>query len=236
MLKILLQVLCTFLIMTATVSAGVKLVQLHELPGLAEVVIEGTVIEKTGRWDNRGIMINTHYTIKVRTVIKGEAPDTMELRFAGGTVEGQSIHVTHTPQLEVGQAYILFNYANKGYSVPTVGHEQGVFKVIRDTRSKQDRIVDYHGYQIERTIGQQRLIRGRLTRVDAQGALVQRQVTQQIASPPLKPSVRDAEGNIVPQDTTAMAAEALRAPSEPVTRSEFIQFIKTPTRGSKGGN
>lgn len=235
MLRCLLHILLVLFMSSSIASARVKLIRLDELPGLAEVVIEGTVIDKTARWDAKGIMINTHYTIDVHTVIKGEAPDTLKLSFAGGTVAGKTIKVTHTPNLEVGQTYILFNYADNRYSVPTIGHEQGVFKVIHDTLSKQDRIVDYHGYQIERTSGRQQLVRGILTRVDAQGALVQRQITQQIVSPPLKPIVRDANGRIVPQNDEDAAAQAIRSPSEPVTRTEFIQFIKKPMRNSKGG-
>jgi hypothetical protein len=219
---------------TTTASARVKLIQLDELPDLADYVVEGTVIEKTARWDAKGIMINTHYTIEVQTSILGKAPATMELSFAGGTVNGQTIEVSHTPVLDVGQTYILFSYENNRYSVPTVGHDQGVFKVINDTRTKQDLIVDYNGYQIERITGRERLIRGRLTHIDSDGALVQRNVSQQGSSPPLKPVVRDADGKVIEQDESAYAQPKLREPSEPVTRSEFIQFIQMQAQRDKG--
>ena len=234
MTRLLVQMLLVLCITATVASARVKLIQLDELPGLAEYVIEGTVVEKTARWDAKGIMINTHYTIQVQTSIIGKAPETMELSFAGGTVKGQTIKVSDTPVLDVGQTYILFTYENNRYSVPTVGHDQGVFKVVNDARTKQDLIVDYNGYQIERITGKKRLTRGRLTRIDANGTLVQRKVQQQTSSTPLKPVVRDAEGNIVEQDESAYAPPKLRAPSEPVTRSEFIQFIQTQAQRNKG--
>lgn len=223
------------LCMTTTIaSARVKLIQLNKLPGLAEYVIEGTVVGKTARWDAMGIMINTHYTIQVKTAILGKAPATMELSFAGGTVNGQTIEASHTPVLEVGQTYILFSYENGRYSVPTVGHDQGVFKVVNDARTKQNLIVDYNGYQIESIPGKKQFIRGRLIRIDSEGTLVQRETPQQIKSTALKPIVRDAEGNIVEQNASASSPPKLREPSEPVTRSEFIQFIQTQARDAKG--
>ncbi len=219
---------------TSIASARVKLIRLDELPEMADFVIEGTVTQKTARWDARGVMINTHYIIDVQTAIAGKVPETVELSFAGGTVEGKTIIATHTPELKIGQTYILFSYHNNKYSVPTVGHEQGVFKVIRDARRKQDFIVDYNGYQLERTTTRQRMVRGRLTRIDQNGALVQRQIAEQVQQPPIKPVVRDAEGNIIVQDQSASAPRRLREPSVPVTRSEFIQFIQTQIQRTKG--
>jgi hypothetical protein len=94
--------------------------------------------------------------------------------------------------------------------------------------------VDYNGYQIESISGKKQLIRGRLTRIDSEGALVKREIPQQIKSSALKPVVRDAEGNIVKQKASANAPPKLREPSKPVTRTEFIQFIQTQARGGKG--
>jgi hypothetical protein len=109
-----------------------------------------------------------------------------------------------------------------------------VFKIVNDTRTKQDLVVDYNGYQIERTTGEQRLIRGRLTRIDSEGALVRRDVRQQVQPRPLKPVIRDAKGNVVAQDQPAHAAPKLRKPGEPVTRTEFIRFIQSQAQPDKG--
>lgn len=234
MLKILLHLIIILFTTTSIATARVQLIRLDELPERADFVIEGKVRQKTARWDAKGIMINTHYVIDVRTVILGDAPKTVELSFAGGTVKGQTIEVSHTPVLGVGQTYILFCYPNNKFSVPTVGHDQGVFKVIRDAQTQQDRIVDYNGYQIERTAGTRRLVRGRLTWIDNNGALVQRRAQQSSQAKPLTPVVRDADGNIIDQDKSAFTSNQLREPSEPVTRSEFIRFIQTPAQRGKG--
>jgi hypothetical protein len=234
MLKVLLHMTMILIMTTSMATARVQLIRLDELPERADFVIEGKVKQKTARWDAGGIMINTHYIIDVQTVILGDAPKTVELSFAGGTVKDRTIEVSHTPVLEVGRTYILFCHPNNRFSVPTVGHDQGVFKVIRDAQTQQDRIVDYNGYQIERTAGSRRLIRGRLTRIDANGALVQRRVQEKSLAKPLTPVVRDADGNIVDQDGSAVPSNQLREPSEPVTRSEFIRFIQTPAQRGKG--
>jgi hypothetical protein len=237
MLKFLLPLSLVFLMLTSVASARVKLVRLDELPQKADFVIEGTVTHKTARWDAKGIMINTHYTIAVETEILGNAPETVELSFSGGTVQGKTYMVTHTPTLEVGQTYILFSYQNNKYSVPTVGYDQGIFKVIRDARSKQDRVVDYHGYQLERTASRQTLIRGRLTRIDENGALVQRQVSKQVEASPITPIVRDAEGNIIVQDDeSARTPSTLRESSLPVTRSQFIDYIQSQPQRDRESN
>ena len=234
MTRSILPILLVFFMAASIASARVKLIRLDELPDKADFVIEGTVTQKTARWDAKGIMINTHYIIDVQTAILGKVPETVALSFAGGTVEGKTIIVTHTPELEIGQTYILFSYQNNKYSVPTVGHDQGIFKVIHDTRSNQDMIVDYHGYQLERTTSRQKLIRGRLTRIDKNGALVQRQVSEQVQHPPIKPIIRDAEGNIIVQDESAYAPRKLRETSVPATRSEFIEYIQSQPKRGKG--
>jgi hypothetical protein len=234
MIKRFLNLLLVFFTVTSMASARVKHVRLDELPEKADFVIEGTVTQKTARWDAKGIMINTHYTIDVQTEILGNVPESVELRFSGGTVEGKTLIVTHTPVLEVGQAYILFSYRNNKYSVPTVGHDQGIFKVIHDTRSRQDRIVDYHGYQLERVADRQKLIRGRLTRVDSSGALVQRQISEPVRHTAIMPIVRDAEGNVIVQDQSARPASSLRKSSLPITRAEFIAYIRALPQGDEG--
>ncbi len=65
---------------------------------------------------------------------------------AGGQSGNFETRVMGIPQLDVGQAYILFLYPDlTGTAVPYVGLEQGVFPIVKDERSGREAVTDAHG-------------------------------------------------------------------------------------------
>jgi hypothetical protein len=194
---------------------------------MADFVIVGTVFDSTSRWDSRGVMIYTDYTIQVEENIVGDSAPVVVMSFAGGTVGEKTIIVTDTPVLEKGKKYILFSYEQGKYSVPVVGHEQGIFRVVYDSVSKLDFVVDYNWYQLEIT-DEKEIIRGPLTELDSDGALTVRKVEtpkKRIVTP--KPVIRDNSGKEIPQDSSVFTKPKARIRGIPITKSEFFDYIRT---------
>ena len=230
-MKILFKTALFFVLLSSLVDARVKYVPIDDMPSMADFVIMGTVIDSTSRWDQRGVMIYTDYTIQVEENILGDSPPVVVMSFAGGTVGVRTIIVTDTPVLEKGEKYILFSYGQGKYSVPVVGHEQGVFRVVHDSVRRMDFVVDYNWYQLEIT-DDRKIIRGPLTEMNSQGALTVREVPaakKTVVSP--KPVVRDATGKEILQDSSVFAKPKVRKRGIPITKSEFIDHVREHTHG-----
>jgi len=229
-MKILLKAILLFVLLASLAHARVKYVPIEDMPAMADFVIMGTVIDSTSRWDQRGLMIHTDYKIQVEENILGDSPPVIVMSFAGGTVGDKTIIVTDTPVLEKGGKYILFSYEQGKYSVPAVGHAQGIFRVVHDSVRKMDFVVDYNWYQLELT-DEKEVIRGPLTELDSKGALMARKVPT-VKKPVVvpKPVVRDISGNEIPQDRSVFAKPKARKRGTPITKSEFIDYVRARTR------
>jgi hypothetical protein len=231
----LLRIFFIIFLLFSSAQARVKYIPIENLPAMADFIVIGTVIDSTSRWNDKGIMIFTDYTIEVEEDILSNVPPTIKMSFAGGTVGAKSIIVTHTPLLKIGEKYLLFGYDHANYSVPVVGHEQGIFRVVQDRIKQAAFIVDYNGYQLEMT-REGEVVRGPLAEIDSQGALVQRQVEKRAKRvvPSRRPVVRNPAGQEIPQDESVFEKPRVKERGSPLTRSGFIDFIRTlRERGEK---
>lgn len=231
-MKILLKAVFIVFLLFSLSHAKVKYIPIEDMPSMADFVIVGTVIDSTSRWDKRGVMIYTDYAIRVEEGILGNSSPQIVMSFAGGTVGGKTIVVTDTPVLEIGSKYILFAYGNNKYSVPVVGHEQGVFRVVYDKVKHQDFVVDYNGYQLEVT-DEGKIIRGPLTELDLNGALTIRAIAEEKPMVVPKPVIRDVSGKEIPQDSSVFEKPKLRKRGAPITKSGFIDFIRARIQKGK---
>ncbi len=220
--------LLTVIIILLAATLGhtrVKYIFIDKMPSMADFVVVGTIIDSSCRWDERGIMIFTDYTILVEDRILGNPGRKIVMSFAGGTVGDKSIFVTDTPQLNVGETYVLFGLFNEKASVPVVGHEQGVFRVLKDKVEGKEYIIDYNGYLLEKLDSGQ-IIRGPLVDLHVKDRLViKTQEVEKKVIPP-KPIFRDACGQEVPQEGVVFAEPKRRQRGVPVEKSMFIEFIK----------
>lgn len=225
-MKILLKIPFIVFLLVSLANALVLYIPIEQMPDMADFVIMGTVIDSSSRWDEKGVMIYTDYTIQVEENISGVSSPQIVMSFAGGSVDGKTIFVTDTPVLEVGARYILFGYDAHKYSVPVVGHEQGVFRVVHDKVKEQDFVVDYNWYQLEIT-QEREVIRGPLTELDNIGALTIRKIEKK-KKPEVtpKPVVRDVTGREIPQDSSVFAKPKVRKRGVPLRKSGFVNFIK----------
>jgi len=232
-MKILFKAALLFVLLASLAHARVKYVPIEDMPAMADFVIMGTVIDSTSRWDQRGVMIFTDYTIQVEKNISGDSPPVVVMSFAGGTVGEKTIIVTDTPVLEKGEKYILFSYEQGKYSVPVVGHAQGIFRVVHDSVRKMDFVVDYSWYQLEIT-GEKEVLRGPLTQLDSNGALTVRKAAAAKKTVVLpKPVIRDISGKAVPQNSSVFAKPKARKRGTPITKSEFIDYVRAHMHGKE---
>lgn len=226
MKRALLTISLMVLMLVPNALARVKFVPIEEMPGKADFVVVGTVVDSFSQWDDRGVMINTHYRIQVEEDIVGVNSAEITLIFAGGTVDGRTIVVTHTPLLSDGEKYIIFGYEGNKYSVPVVGHEQGIFRVVHDQAAREDLIVDYNWYQLEET-PEGKLIRGPRTELDDEGSLrVQSSDEPSRTGSTPEYVVRDTHGREISQEGAVFQKPVPRRRGVPVTRDAFIRYIR----------
>lgn len=112
-------------------------------------ILVGTVVSSSTRWGEEKKMIWTDYEVSVEEVWKGGALGTVTLSFAGGTVDGRSILVTHVPLLEVGATYVLsLNDLSRLFTSPVVGTEQGLFREVTDKATGDRILLDAEGWAV----------------------------------------------------------------------------------------
>lgn len=99
----------------------------------------------------------TIVTFAVETVIAGNVPSTVELRFAGGTIgdEQQSIDGMH--EFTAGERYVVFTDpdADRPLISPILGFNQGLYRVVdTDDASGRHRVVrDRMGRPLSASVG-----------------------------------------------------------------------------------
>jgi hypothetical protein len=101
----------------------------------AALVFEGEVIAVRSERDAGGI--HTWVRFAVHDVLKGQAGDTVELRFMGGTVDGVVREVVGSPIPALGEHGIYFVEATDRFLVnPLYGWHQGRLRVVPDARGR----------------------------------------------------------------------------------------------------
>ena len=104
----------------------------------AELVFEGEVLAHEVRVDSNSNLINTFVTFLVVDVIKGRnQTDTLELKFAGGTLNGETVLVNGLSIPQPGEQGIYFVESTANELInPLVGWSQGHF-VIKESGGKR---------------------------------------------------------------------------------------------------
>ena len=104
----------------------------------AELVFEGEVLTHEVRVDANSNLINTFVSFLVIDVIKGSNQiDIIELKFAGGTLNGETVRVNGLSIPQPGEQGIYFvESTSNGLINPLVGWSQGHF-VIKESEGKR---------------------------------------------------------------------------------------------------
>ena len=104
----------------------------------AELVFEGEVLTHEVRVDSNSNLINTFVTFLVLDVIKGSYKiDTLELKFAGGTLNGETVRINGLSIPQPGEQGIYFVESTSNKLInPLVGWSQGHF-VIKESKGQR---------------------------------------------------------------------------------------------------
>lgn len=129
-------------------ALGRKL-SLDEIVQQGKSVLVGTVTCSSTRWGEGRKMIWTDYEVAVEETWKGSPGRLVTLSFAGGTLDGRSIVVTHVPRLAVGATYVFsLNDLERLYTSPVVGAEQGLFREATDQATGRRILLDAEGWAV----------------------------------------------------------------------------------------
>lgn len=220
-------------------ALGRKL-SLDQIVQQGKTVLVGTVVSTSTRWGEGKKMIWTDYVVSVEEAWKGSPGRVVTLSFAGGTVDGRSIIVTHVPWLKVGGTYVFcLEELDQLYASPVIGSEQGLFREVTDKGTGQRILLDADGW----AVGFDR--QGALTRLapaeaaDAPDTVILRRDAPQLGSASQKTArhgitgatYSDGTGNPLPTPSNlpTLAASASRGPAtggKPLTRDALRAAVR----------
>jgi len=110
---------------------SIQKLDFETLADMSELIFEGQVVAVDARWNAQKSRIHTYVTFSVADVVKGKVKGSrIELRFAGGDIDGQSFVYQGLVYPKVGEQGIYFVETTKRNLVnPLVGWSQGHYKV-----------------------------------------------------------------------------------------------------------
>lgn len=107
----------------------------EQLVDEAAAVVFARVADVRGQWtpDRRGI--DSIVTVEALQYVKGDLGPTVALRLPGGTAGGRIQVIPGAPVLREGDLAVLFLKARGPALLTPLGLGQGIFRVMRDTRT-----------------------------------------------------------------------------------------------------
>mgnify|MGYP000285676425 CR=1 FL=1 len=119
---------------------------IDEVSGDAELIFEGEVLIHEARIDLSTDMIYTFVTFAVHDVIKGDFSESeLELRFSGGSLNGEVLEVTGLTLPEVGEQGIYFiESLSRNLINPLLGWSQGHYLIEDSGNERVVRTLDRH--------------------------------------------------------------------------------------------
>lgn len=124
-----------FWCMASTTSATtIRSMDIDAVARDAELIFEGEVIQHETLLDNGTGIINTFVTFEVRDVLKGDyQASQLELKFTGGTHDGQVVEVSGLKIPEPGEQGIYFvESTTRNLINPLLGWSQGHFLITEE--------------------------------------------------------------------------------------------------------
>lgn len=130
-----------------------------ELVGLADVILDGRVIDVRQSMNARGNP-STEVTFEVFDVMKGVAGSTYRLDLLGGRVGDVELLVPGMPVFAPGDHAVLFVAQNGAAICPLVGATQGYFRVQFDLAMGEEVVEQYRssGAHVQMPAGQNTLL------------------------------------------------------------------------------
>lgn len=137
-LRFLLLPLCLALALSARATTVIP-PDFDHLVRRAQVIFEGEVTGVQSQWIGEGAQhrIVTFVTFKVDDALKGDPGTSYTIRMLGGTVDGETMHVSDAPQFQMGDHDLLFVENNGRQFIPLVGIQHGRFRIKKDQNGQE---------------------------------------------------------------------------------------------------
>jgi hypothetical protein len=202
-----------FLPLTSASATTLVPMDLADLTARAATIVIGTVVDVRSERD--GTTISTSVTLADLRVVKGSDPGgTLEVRLAGGTVEGETVRISGMPEFVVGEKNLVFLGGDPHALSPIVGWGQGRFKIRWDAASGQEVVLDNRDVPLTEIRGTT-IVRAKPTRRPRGSAGV-----PVIAAPPASgPAVEPGLPSRLPLESFVEAIEARMGIASPVPAS-----------------
>jgi hypothetical protein len=139
-----------FFALNCTQAALMRPLGIDELTRKADLIIRGTVLDKTSLRDEAG-RIYTRVNVRVSEVWKGAlpanaAPNSLAIVQSGGTLGDVREEVSGEVQYSVGEEFVVFLVLNQRGEPVTIGLAQGKFHVWRDPQTGEKFVHNpFHG-------------------------------------------------------------------------------------------
>jgi len=128
-----------FFVFNSTPAVLMRPLGIDELTRKADLIIHGTVLDKTSLRDEAG-RIYTRVNVRVSEVWKGAqptnaVPNSLAIVQSGGTMGDVREEVSGEVQYNVGEEFVAFLVFNQRGEPVTIGLAQGKFHVWRDRQT-----------------------------------------------------------------------------------------------------
>jgi hypothetical protein len=116
----------------SVLASTVLSMDIDALAAQAEFIFEGEVLQHSSQQDPGSGIINTYVTFAVFDVVKGDYNgQQLELRFAGGTLGGETVEVSGLILPRVGEQGIYFvESVSRSLINPLLGWSQGHYLIV----------------------------------------------------------------------------------------------------------
>ena len=110
----------------------------------AELIFEGTVLVAEARQESNSGIINTYVTFQISDVINGDYDaDSIELKFMGGTFNGEVVAVSGLTIPQPGERGVYFvESLNRDLINPLLGWSKGHFLIVEEAGTSRISTVD----------------------------------------------------------------------------------------------
>jgi hypothetical protein len=155
---------------------------LDEMILAAPAIVVATVESRRAEYEYYGSsrLIITKVTLRIEDTLKGSAPRTLVVEVLGGTLDDQTLHVSHVPEFQVGDRDVLFLSLAPHSVSPLVGSDQGRFRILTDNESGTPRVLTM-GYEPVASLAQ----------IGAGQTRVARRMSEGMSLPQFVTAVRD---------------------------------------------
>jgi hypothetical protein len=97
----------------------------------SSAVIEGEVVSLASRWTRDRRIIVTDAMVRVWDVLGGKAPELVQVKTFGGTVNGFTVEASGFPTFTVGERVLLFLEPDtEAGRLRVNGYQQGLYRIV----------------------------------------------------------------------------------------------------------